>query len=151
MIQRMWRGYRVRKQFHHQLSIMRMERCFRYFDKMSYDLQKGAILFIIRHWKKFVARRKQEREEEKKKGNSKKSKGKEGTKPTTGAKSGTNKDATSGKRGSISKTSRASESVKKQGSGAASQSSKHEAPRSQKSVVLPSNASQKTKDEKPAD
>jgi len=31
-------------------------------------LQKGAILFIIRHWKKYVARLKEEREEEAKVG-----------------------------------------------------------------------------------
>ena len=66
-IQTAWRGYIVRKKTGHQIRMMRMERTFRYFGKMQHDLQKGAILFIIRHWKKYVAKLKQERSAAKKK------------------------------------------------------------------------------------
>lgn len=44
------------------MGLLRMERCFRYFDKIQHDLQKGAILLIIRHWKKYLAKVKKERE-----------------------------------------------------------------------------------------
>ena len=43
------------------MSLLRLERNFRFFDKIQHDLQKGAILFIIRHWKRYVARLKAER------------------------------------------------------------------------------------------
>ena len=63
---------------------MRMESCFRYFDKIQYEQQKGAILMIIRLMKKYVARRKAEHEQEALYGKSKVIK-KKGTKSTTSA------------------------------------------------------------------
>ena len=116
---------------------MRMERCFRYFDKIQYDLQKGAILMIIRHMKKYAAKRKAEREQEALRGKSKdnKKKGTKGTTPATN-KTATNKDTTSGKRGSISKTSRQTANSQKTGSAQSSQ--QQPAVQSKKSMAAPS-------------
>ena len=60
--------------------MFKMNNCFDFFSEMQQNIQKGAILFIIRHWKKFVVRRVEERrlEEEaaiaEKKANAKKKK-----------------------------------------------------------------------------
>ena len=51
----------VRKNCWQELSIYRMNNCFDHFKEMQYRLQKGAILYIIRHWKKFVLRRREAR------------------------------------------------------------------------------------------
>ena len=127
----------MRKRFTHELSLLRMERCFRYFDKIQYDLQKGAILMIIRHMKKYTARRKAEREQEALRGKSKdsKKKGTKGTTPHTN-KTATHKDTNSGKRGSISKTSRQTANSQKTGSAQSSQP--QPAGQSKKSMAAPS-------------
>jgi len=90
--------------------MLRMERCFRYFDKIQHDLQKGAILLIIRHWKKYLVRVKEERANAKKKGKSKKSvdskKKKSGTDKTSGKASQNQALSQASKRSSIGKQAR---------------------------------------------
>lgn len=61
ILQSQIKGYLTRKRYLHEIHLYRMNDCFQHFEAIQYRLQKDAIQVIIRHWKTFLARRKEER------------------------------------------------------------------------------------------